>query len=59
MTKKGIQAIFNNGIEFLIGSLLLIVVTNSYSLEETGVWIVFLTLVYVGTKFREVLRKLV
>lgn len=53
MTKKGIQAIFNNGIEFLIGSLLLIVVTNSYSLEETGVWIVFLTLVYVGTKFRE------
>ncbi len=53
MTKKGLLAIANNGIEFLIGSLLLVLVTMVYSIEEAGAWIVFLTLLFVGTKFRE------
>jgi|GEM_PF-6130859 len=53
MTKKGLLAIANNGIEFLIGSLLLVLVTLVYSVEEAGAWIVFLTLLFVGTKFRE------
>lgn len=46
-------AIINNGIEFFIGSMLLILVTFMYSLEEAGAWIVFITLLFVGTKFRE------
>ncbi|MEO1021629.1 MAG: polysaccharide biosynthesis C-terminal domain-containing protein [Bacteroidota bacterium] len=53
MTKKGMLAIINNGIEFFIGSMLLILVTFMYSLEEAGAWIVFITLLFVGTKFRE------
>lgn len=53
MTRKGLIAIFNNGLEFLIGTLMLITVTKSYSTEEAGVWIVFMTLLFVGSKFRE------
>lgn len=53
MTNKGLKAILNNGIEFFIGSLILVLVTKLYSIEEAGVWIVFVTILYVGTKFRE------
>lgn len=53
MTKKGLLAVVNNGIEFLIGSIILIAITKLYTLEETGTWIVFITIVFVGTKFRE------
>ena len=53
MTKKGLIAIFNNGIEFIMGSAILILITNVYSFEEAGAWIVFITLVFVGTKLRE------
>lgn len=53
MTKKGIVAIFNNGIEFIIGSIILIMITKNFSTDEAGAWIVFITLIFVGTKFRE------
>lgn len=53
MTKKGGLAVINNGIEFLIGSLILVLVTKLYSVEESGAWIVFITLLFVGTKLRE------
>lgn len=53
MTKKGLIAIFNNGIEFIMGSAILVLITNVYSVEEAGAWIVFITLVFVGTKLRE------
>ncbi|MCG8374760.1 MAG: hypothetical protein MI700_14550, partial [Balneolales bacterium] len=53
MTRKGITAILNNGIEFFMGSLVLILITKRFSTEEAGAWIVFLTIVLIGTKFRE------
>lgn len=53
MSKKGFLAIVNNGIEFLIGSILLVLITKFFSMEESGAWIVFLTLSFVATKFRE------
>lgn len=53
MSKKGLRAILNNGIEFFIGSVILIIVTNRFSTEEAGAWIVFLTIILIGTKFRE------
>lgn len=53
MTRKGLIALANNGIEFFIGSMILVLITNLYSTEEAGVWIVFITLLFVGTKFRE------
>lgn len=46
-------AILNNGIEFFIGSIILIIVTKRFSTEEAGAWIVFLTIILIGTKFRE------
>jgi O-antigen/teichoic acid export membrane protein len=53
MSRKGLLAVFNNGIEFLIGSLILVFVTKLFSVEESGVWIVFITILFMGTKFRE------
>ena len=53
MSKKGLIAMMNNGIEFLIGSLILILVTKTYGVEDAGAWIVFLTILFIGTKFRE------
>ncbi len=53
MTKKGMIAVANNGIEFFIGSMILVMITNLFSTDETGAWIVFITLLFVGTKFRE------
>lgn len=53
MTRKGLVALANNGIEFFIGSMILVMITNLFSTEEAGAWIVFITLLFVGTKFRE------
>lgn len=44
---------FGFGLEFITPMLLLVLITNRFSEEQAGAWIVFITILFTATKFRE------